>query len=364
MVALRATWQRVRAVDQQRLDVAIALALAVAAVWDWHYSSDPLWRLPLQLGIAATVAFRRSHPLIAVVVAVACAVSLRVSPGGEGNAAILLNAYSVGRHAQPLWRASVVLAAVIAAIALITSAGAASLVVLMAAIVGVLVREQVSAAYARANEAIAAEKGAADERARIARDLHDIVAHAVSVMVVQAEAAKNMLHRDAGAAESSIDAISTSGREALLELRQLLQVLGDTRQAAPLGPSPVAGEIDQLVEGVRASGQPVQLHIEGNLGRLEPVVSQATYRIVQEALTNAVKYAQGAPTEVTVDFQAERVKIEVVDHGGGRRGVTAGSGRGLQGLKERVAILGGDFSASPSIDGGFAVRASLPCAHS
>jgi signal transduction histidine kinase len=77
-----------------------------------------------------------------------------------------------------------------------------------------------------------------------------------------------------------------------------------------------------------------------------------------------VKYAQGAPTEVTVDFQAERVKIEVVDHGGGRRGVNAGSGRGLQGLKERVAILGGDFSASQSIDGGFAVRASLPCAHS
>lgn len=350
--------------DQQRVDVAIALALALAAVWDWHYSSDPLWRLPLQLGIAATAAFRRSHPLVAFVVAVACAISLRVSPGGEGNAAILLDAYSVGRHAQPLWRASVVLAAVIAAIALVTSAGGASLVVLMAAVVGVIVREQVSAAYARATTAMAAEKGAAEERARIARDLHDIVAHAVSVMVIQAEAAKNMLHRDAAAAESSIDAISTSGREALLELRQLLQVLGDTGQAAPLGPSPVAGEIDQLVERVRAAGQPVQLRIEGNPGGLEPVVSQAAYRIVQEALTNAVKYAQGAPTEVTVDYQPDRLKIEVVDHGEGRGGLNAGSGRGLQGLKERVAILGGDFSASPPIDGGFAIRACLPCAHS
>jgi signal transduction histidine kinase len=353
-----------RAVDQQRVDVAIALALALAAVWDWHYSADPQWRLPLQLGIAATVAFRRSHPLIAVVVAVACAVSLRVSPGGEGNAAILLDAYSVGRHAQPLWRASVALALITAVIAAATSAGAASLVVLMSGFVGVLVREQVSTAYARATAAMAAEKGAAEERARIARDLHDIVAHAVSVIVVQAEAAKNMLHRDVVAAESSIDAVSTSGREALIELRQLLQVLGDTGLAAPLRPSPVAGEIDQLVERVRASGQPVQLRIEGNPGGLEPVVSQATYRIVQEALTNAVKYAQGAPTEVTVDYQAERVKIEVVDHGGGRRGVNAGSGRGLQGLKERVAILGGDFSASPSVDGGFAIHASLPCAHS
>ena len=363
MAELRAAWHRMKAVDQRRVDVAIALALALAAVWDWHYSSDPLWRLPLQLGIAATVAFRRSHPLIAFVVAVACAVSLRVSPGGEGNAAILLDAYSVGRHAQPVWRASVVLAAVIAAIALVTSAGAASLVVLIAGVVGVLVREQVSAAYARATTAMAAEKGAAEERARIARDLHDIVAHAVSVMVVQAEAAKNMLHRDTVAAESSINAISTSGREALLELRQLLQVLGDTGQAAPLRPSPVAGEIDQLVERVRASGQPVQLRIEGDPGGLEPVVSQAAYRIVQEALTNAVRYARGAPTEVTVDFRPEKVKIEVVDHGAGRRRMNAGSGRGLRGLKERVAILGGDFSATPSVDGGFAIHASLPCTH-
>lgn len=362
MGALGTAWHRLWAVDPRRFDAAIALGLAIAAVWDWHYSSDPLWRLPLQLGLAATIAFRRSHPLIAVAVAVACAVSLRVSPGGEGNAAILLDAYSVGRHSEPLWRASAVLALITAAIAAATSAGAASLVVLLAGVVGVLVREQVSAAYAKATAAIAAEKGAAEERARIARDLHDIVAHAVSVMVVQAEAAKNMLHRDAEAAESSIDAISASGREALVELRQLLQALGDGGQAAPLAPSPVAGEIDQLVERVRAAGQPVELRIDGDPSGLEPGVSQAAYRIVQEALTNAVKYARGARTEVTVDYLPDKVTIEVVDHGGSSRGVNAGSGRGLLGLRERVAILGGDFSTSRAIDGGFSVRASLPIA--
>jgi len=363
MAALGATWRRLQATDPRRVDVAVALGLALVAAWDWHYSSDPVWRLPLQLGIAATVAFRRPYPLIAFAVAVACAASLRVSPGGEGNAAILLDAYSVGRHARPLWRASALVAVITVAIGAATSAGAALLVVLMASGVGVLVRAQVAAAYARATAAAAAEKGAAEERARIARDLHDIVAHAVSVIVVQAEAAKNMIHRDPAAAETSIDAISASGREALVELRQLLQALGDGGKAAPLAPSPVAGEIDQLVERVRAAGQPVQLRIDGDPSRLDPGVSQAAYRIVQEALTNAVKYAQGSRTEVMVDYMPERVTVEVVDHGGGRRVANTGSGRGIQGLRERVAILGGDFSASVSADGGFAVRASLPCPH-
>ena len=343
--------------------MAVAFALALAAVWDWHYSSDPLWRLPFQLGIAATVALRRWRPTFAFALALVFAVSLRVSPGAEGYAAILLDAYSVGRQAQPLLRASIVGAAITVVAVAATNIGASALALFVAWGIGVLVREQVSVAYARAAAAIAAEKGAAEERARIARDLHDIVAHAVSMIVVQAEAAKNMIGRDPASAEESIDAISAGGREALRELRQLLHALGDGAQAASLSPSPIAGEIDQLVERVRAAGQPVQLLVAGNPSQLDPGVSQAAYRIVQEALTNSVKYAQGARTEVTVDYLPERVTIEVVDHGGNRRGASIGSGRGLEGLRERVSILGGDFSYSHAADGGFKVRASLPCAH-
>ena len=355
--------RRLRAIDPVRFDIALAGLLATAALWDWHYSSDPTWRLPFQLLITTSVAIRRSHPVVAFAAAVIGALALGVSPGAEGNAAILIDAYSVGRHASRLWRSSVALVVIAAVLGTTTISGTASLVIVIAALIGVLVREQVSAATARADSLVAAERGATEERARIARDLHDIVAHAVSVIVVQAEAAKNMLHREPARASESIDAIAASGREALLELRQLLRVLGSASEGASLSPSPVASDIDQLVERVRSTGQQVDLRVEGEPRVLEPGVSQTAYRIVQEALTNAVRYAEGARTEVVIAYMPDRLTIEVVDAGGRNGSAGAGSGRGLAGLRERVAIFGGEISTSSTTDGGFAVRASLPAGH-
>jgi signal transduction histidine kinase len=144
-------------------------------------------------------------------------------------------------------------------------------------------------------------------------------------------------------------------------LRQLLQVLGSTDTTVPLGPAPTVNDIDQLVERLRTAGHPVELEVEGQPRLLEPALSQAAYRVVQEALTNAVRYAAGASTRVVVVYGSDRLTLEVVDHGA-QNGVPSvpGSGYGLRGLRERVAIFGGDFSATPAEAGGFAVRATLP----
>jgi signal transduction histidine kinase len=201
----------------------------------------------------------------------------------------------------------------------------------------------------------------ADERARIARELHDVVAHSVSVMVVQAQAGPRLVgeHERAVAA---FDAIAASGREALGELRRLLGILRTADEALAIGPQPGLGSLAALVDQLGEAGLAVDLRIEGEQIALAPGVDLAAYRIVQEALTNTLRHAGPAHAGVVVRYGPAAVEFEIVDDGAGVAGARNGSGHGLVGMRERTALYGGRLEAGPRPDGGFAVRASLPLA--
>ncbi|HUZ68617.1 MAG TPA: histidine kinase [Candidatus Saccharimonadales bacterium] len=197
------------------------------------------------------------------------------------------------------------------------------------------------------------------ERRRIARELHDVIAHSVGVMVVQAGAARHIVAQKPEAAQESLLAVENSGHEAMAELRRLLGVLGENGEEPPLTPQPGVEKLDALVARLREAGLPVQLRIEGESRRLPPGVDIATYRIVQEALTNALKYAGGASTQAVVRFAPDAVDIDVVDEGTSEA-PSDGIGRGLTGMRERVALFGGRIDAGRRAQGGYAVHAHLP----
>lgn len=356
MDALAERWRRLSATHQREIDLALAGTLGLATVAEWAVESRQWTALVVRLALAGTVLARRRYPLAAFAAAVVLRLPFGMGP--EGFLTMGIDAYAVGAYGTARWPSLGVL--LLSGITFGYQLDA-FLVIAMAWMVGDAFRDRRAAEAALESERAASSRGALEERARIARELHDVVAHSVSVMVVQAEAARNVLQRDTARASQSVDAIASTGREALAELRRLLQVLGSDGQAAPTAPAPMASDIHELVERVRATGHRVELHMRGEPRALEAGVSQTAYRIVQEALTNAIRYAGGAATEVVVGYGPERLTVEVVDEGSGSaKPAAAGSGNGLRGLHERVAIFGGQLSASRTEAGGFAVRASIP----
>jgi signal transduction histidine kinase len=219
--------------------------------------------------------------------------------------------------------------------------------------------EQLTAELAQQRD-LQAQAAVAVERGRIARELHDVVAHNVSMMVVQAGAADRVLEGDQPDVRRALAAIAGTGRETVEEMRLLLGVVRD-EGAAGLSPQPGLGDLDQLVSNVRSAGLQVDLRVEGERSPLSPGVDLSAYRIVQEALTNVLKHAETATVEVTVRYANDAVQVEVCDDGRPRES-TAGGGNGLIGMRERVAMLGGEFRAGARRDGGFAVFARLPTA--
>jgi signal transduction histidine kinase len=214
-------------------------------------------------------------------------------------------------------------------------------------------------AAARANErrATEAEWAAVEERKRIAREMHDVVAHSVSVMVVQAGGARRILQRDPLRARDAAQLIAGTGREALVELQRLLGVL----HLDPISAPTLAG-LDGLVERARAAGLPVALTVDGERRPLPDGVELAAYRVVQEAITNAIKYADAAPTQVHVRYGHQDVQLQVSDRGpgAGARGRVGGGGHGLVGMRERVRIFGGELHTGRRAGGGFEVLARIP----
>lgn len=198
------------------------------------------------------------------------------------------------------------------------------------------------------------------ERARIARELHDVVAHAVSVMVIQSEAAQRVLDDDAPRAHAALDAVVGTGRQALVELRAMLAVLHEESDGAGLVPQPGVADIPALVQRLRDTGLDVALHA-GDVGDAgaRPGVDLAAYRVVQEALTNVVKHAGPARADVTLREAGGRLEIEVVDDGRAESSPT-GTGRGLVGMRERVELYGGTLETGPLRPHGFRVRAVIP----
>ncbi|WP_030543288.1 histidine kinase [Streptomyces albus] len=225
----------------------------------------------------------------------------------------------------------------------------------------------------RAEEAerrrLAAEAATAAERARIARELHDVVTHHVTAMVVQADAAQFLLTSAPERAGEGLTAVSDTGRRALTELRYLLGVLEATGESASADPAragraPALGRVGDLVGQARRSGQPVEFRERGERRPQSVNVELAAYRVVQEALTNAMKYAAGKPTRVLLRHGDEHIRIEVTTDGPVAAPVTRkpgpAGGRGLAGLRTRLRTLDGELEAGPRPEGGFAVQATIP----
>jgi signal transduction histidine kinase len=222
------------------------------------------------------------------------------------------------------------------------------------------------AARAEREQQEGAARAVASERARIARELHDVVSHQVSVIVIQAGAARRALGRRPDDVAAAIEAIETAGRHALTDMRRMLGILGDPGPGmpGPLTPMPGLDELGALVERVRAAGIRVELSVDGDRRPLDPGVEVGAYRIVQEALTNVLKHASASDALVAVAFEPEVLRIDVENRRTGRSAdLPPGSneGRGLIGMRERATVLGGTLDAGPTPTG-FRVSARLPIA--
>jgi signal transduction histidine kinase len=373
------------------LDLSLALigvVLTAVAVWSVNVIGTPFagptWlKVIWPLLIGAPLALRRRAPLLGWTI-VWAGISLQAlitgnSPEGlELMFVMAVGSYSVAAHST-LRRALAGLAVTTVGAIIYGqanhdimsgntgnewSAAFFATALLATWLAGVFVRDRREAKAQAARTAAAegrAERAVADERARMARELHDIVSHNLSVVVLQAAGAQAAGGTDAG---PTLEKIERSGRQALAEMRRLLGVLRqpDEPAAGPeLSPQPGVAELAALAEGVRAAGLPVVLVIDAEPDRLPAAVDISAYRIVQEALTNVLKHAGQASAQVTVRCGADEVLIEVTDDGAGpQAGGPPDGGHGLAGMRERVTLFGGELVAGPRPAGGFAVRARLP----
>jgi signal transduction histidine kinase len=224
--------------------------------------------------------------------------------------------------------------------------------------------EQAEAAEERATQAerereAAARVAVAEERTRIARELHDIVAHALSVMVLQIGAVRHQLPDTLDEGKDALRGVEQAGRGALAEMRRLLGAMHDGGDDVEFAPQPGLDRLDALAENVRRAGLPVQLRVEGDVFPLPRAIDLSAYRIVQEGLTNALKHARASQVDVTVRYDDEDLRLEVRDDGVGATS-SDGRGHGLVGIRERVKIYGGEMSAGTANGRGFLLTARLP----
>ena len=199
------------------------------------------------------------------------------------------------------------------------------------------------------------------ERERLAREVHDVIAHSVSVMTVQSTAARRVMDRDPGRAAAALEAIERTGRDALSELRRVLSVLRPAQGAVPLTPQLGIGDLEGLAEQFRSAGVDVTVRFEGSRSRVPAALDLSIYRIAQEALTNTLKHAGAHSADVIVRYGDDAVEVECTDDGAGATARSNGAtGHGLIGMRERALILGGEIDAGPQPDGGYRVHARLP----
>jgi signal transduction histidine kinase len=356
-------------------DIGLAAVMAAAAIAEAiadhsiHPGREPL----LTLLATVPLAWRRRWPM-AVMLAVFVGIAVSRQAAYVEIACAAIAAYTVGAHTRRRLPGLIELA-LIGALALAVLDGSLPTVpgflgpfavLLPLWLVGDAIRGERARADDLAERArqfeneqrLSLKSAQADERARIARELHDVVAHSVSVMVVQAGAARQVVRETPERATESLRAVEDTGKAAMQELRRILDVLGDGN--ADLDPQPDLTQVHVLVGAVRDAGLPVKLEITGTQRLLTPVIELTGYRIIQEALTNAVKHSGLAQTRVVIDYQPNGLTLEILCDGAVLPQTNGVPGRGIAGMKERVALVGGRIEAGPGRETGYRVRAWLP----
>jgi signal transduction histidine kinase len=379
------------ALRRRLLDIAPTVALIALGgaqlLADYHGSG---FRGPHGANAAFLIAVclpllvRRRHPVVAltgVLVVQAGWVGAYYhgshQPPFEPFAAVVVACFALGLHADrrglraglAVFALLVLATAVVLAVGGSTVGNALPVLIWWGAAIGIgrglrerqalveLLRER-SARLERDRERDMAD-AALEERARIARELHDVIAHAVSLMVVQASAERRLLDPDQRRTAATLETIESSGREALGELRRLLGVLR-ARGRERLAPQPGLDALPELLDEGRRGGHEIRFEVEGEPVRLPAGLDLTAYRIVQEGLTNARKHAPGAAIDLTLRWRAAEVEIEVADDGPGPPSSPNGVGHGLIGMRERASLYGGSLRTGPGAGGGYRVLARLP----
>ncbi|HKI28971.1 MAG TPA: histidine kinase [Actinomycetota bacterium] len=372
-------WDRLRRVDPRIWDALLALGVVAVGVLAFALRDQRPDEPPAALGFALVVvaggslAWRRRAPLtVATIVSAAVATASLLGYWPEFVAMLWIAVYSAAAYAERERLIRVLLP-----VALLTSTAVSigerwdrglNWVEILTDLVATFVipyllgrmtfnrrRRIVSEREVATREAVAAE------RAAIARELHDVVAHHMSVMVVQAGAARAVSGSDPAAAAEALRQIEASGRTGLAEMRRLLEVLKAEEDGDGKAPQPGLARIDELLDAMRASGLAVEAVVEGTPRPLSHGVDLSAYRIVQEGLTNALRHAGGASARVLVRYEPDALELEIADDGSGPRDDSeASGGHGLIGMRERVHLFGGELEAGPRRGGGFLVRARLP----
>ena len=377
--------RRLQRADRRVVDRWIAAAMVVAGdlevIFQWKGGGSLVLQL-LAIGLGyAMLAWRRTNAVPAAAVMFACwifanTVLVEIEPLQLPLLAVLVMCFAMGAHtdgAAAVAAPIVILAGMLGVVVSLEDQvftdyifPTAFAIVAWLAGRGLRTRsrltEELHEAAVQAQEAheLDAARAAAEERRRIAREMHDVVAHSVSVMVVQAGGARRIVERDPRRAVEAAAHIEDVGREALTEMRRLLGVLHHGEEEAERAPQPTLRELDRLIERSRAAGLPVTLEVTGDPQPLAPGKDLAAYRVIQEALTNAIKHAGAAPTSVTVRWEPSHLQLQIVDRGATAMNGTNGSGHGLVGMEERMRLYDGSLRAGPLAGGGFEVTARLP----
>ena len=358
----------------RRTDLLIAAVVTVVAQAEtWLTESRPLYAATA-LAMTVPLAWRRAAPLVVLVLVIAPLIVMELA-GHEVDSGYILLALIVAFASVgliPDRRRAI--AGLVLGLGLLTGLFAleaeSTFVGDLVFVGGILGSAWVLAAVLRERSDRAdrlvverderAREAVVEERARIARELHDVVAHAVSVIAVQSGSLRRRLRHERPDDAEELRAIEETARQALGDMRRMLGLLRTDEDGLALTPQPGLDQVDRLVEQVRDTGLAVEVAVEGEPRPLPPGVDLAAYRIVQEALTNVLKHAGPAHARVALRYGDRELTLEVTDDGSGARVNGDGGGHGLVGMRERVALYGGSLEARPAPGGGFQVRARLP----
>jgi signal transduction histidine kinase len=365
------------------LAVPLWLASTIEVAVDAQRSGPVLLNVLAATGYSLPLAFRRRAPLLVAVTMYAsvAVMSLFLTNAADLNVPlfdVVVLGYAVGAHTRGVkaWLGPFVLVgAMIGAVSTFGDQASGDFAFPIAFVLVAWgaaralrsrseLTERLHEAAAQAEEAHQEElrAAAAEERRRIAREMHDVIAHSMSVMVVQAGGARRILDRDPDRAVAAAAQIERTGREAMAEMRHLLGLLNPDERHAERAPQPSLSQLDALVARAREAGLPATLQVEGRKRPLPAGLDLAAYRIAQEALTNAIKHAHAAPTAVTLRWYRDELELEVRDAGPGGRAAALeqDGGHGLVGMRERVRLYGGELETEQPPHGGWIVRARLP----